>query len=150
MKYKQKCSFNVNKGATSGFFHGSETNLVFFDLRLCSVLILSLSHCPAIISHHMGVSPSLILLFNDLFVLVKSFPLFINESSKIFKKSNRMGKQEEDFDAHLNIQPFKLFYHIDNQMKIIVDFSVAQEILGRNDSQASLSTGVIVCVKFLS
>ena len=62
----------------------------------------------------MGVSPSLILLFNDLFVLVKSFPLFINESSKIFKKSNRMGKQEVDFDAHLNIQPFKIFYHIDN------------------------------------
>ena len=40
----------------------------------------------------MGVPPTLMLLFNDLYILVKSFLLIITDSSKIFGKSIQMEK----------------------------------------------------------
>ena len=51
----------------------------------------------------MGVPPSLIYLFRDLYILGKSFPLFITDDTKILRKSIQMGKQEVDFDAHMDI-----------------------------------------------
>ena len=56
----------------------------------------------------MGVPPTLISLFNDLYILVKSFPLFITDSSKVFRISIQLETKEVDFDVHMNIQPVKL------------------------------------------
>ena len=47
----------------------------------------------------MGVSPTVISLFNGFYILVKSLPLYVTDSSKIFRKSIQMEKQEVDFDA---------------------------------------------------
>ena len=56
----------------------------------------------------MGVPPTLISLFNDLYILVKSFPLFITDSSKVFRIAIQLETKEVDFDVHMNIQPVKL------------------------------------------
>ena len=72
---------------------------------MCSNIV---SHyCPTIISHHMGVPNTLISWFNDLYIMVKSFPLLITDSSKIFRKSIKVGKQEVDFNGHLNLKHCK-------------------------------------------
>ena len=78
--------------------------LIFY---LCMYSNIVSHYCPTIVSHRMGVPNSLISRFNDLYIMVKSFPLLITDRSNIFRKSIKIGKQEVDFNGHLNLKHCK-------------------------------------------
>ena len=109
MKYKQESLVNVNKRVVCDVPDGSGTNIVFFDLRLCSELIFSLNI----------VKQSAIRCVTYPDIIVQA-PVYAAEiftfSSMAAPRSSgnvsRWEKHEQDFDAHLNIQLFKPSQHI--------------------------------------
>jgi len=116
-----ECFVEDNK-VFSGFGLFLETLLTRFPvMRVISAITLEE---PAVVSHHVYVSSSLISILHDFYVLVKSFTLFFRKITQVFRKYVSDTMEVVDLDAHVCCHFVVFCKHIFNQVNTIWCFVV--------------------------
>lgn len=80
-----------------------------------------------IITHLVGIPPSLVLFPHLLYVLMEPSPMLFSHIAQIFRPKVEMVVQEMDFKPHQTSQIFQLVYHISYDMFVVRVFHIVQK-----------------------